>query len=244
MKSGVFLACLSLILAPVVSAESLQARTVIKSSHQSILSSELAGQVIKLPLHAGQKFNKHDILVGLDCRLYQSQLNKVKAQLSAATSKLNNARELEKLHSIGQLDIALDEAGFQQVSAEVNMAELNVSRCNIRAPWSGSVIAVNTRQYEYVRAQQPVIEILGDHSLYAEAIIPASWIKLIKEGMSVRLYSPDLDVIEVASIESITPAIDPVSQTILVRIKLPKDTQMIVGISAEADFSQSVDVQK
>lgn len=244
MKYSAFLVYLSLFITPLANADDFRVRTVIKSSHQSILSSELAGQVTELPLHAGQKFNKNDILIGIDCRLYQSQLDKIEAQLSAATSKLKNDRELEKLHSIGQLDIALDEANFKQAKAEVKMAKLNVTRCNIRAPWSGSVIAVNTRQFEYVSAQQPVIEILGDHSLYAEAIIPVAWIKLIKKDMNVNLHSPDLDITETATIESVNPAIDPVSQTILVRIKLPPNTQMLVGISTEADFAPFIDVQK
>ncbi len=245
VKTPVALACLGLLFSPWIYAENMQARTVIKSSQRSVLSSQLAGQVVTLPLHAGQKFSKNDILIGLDCRLYQAQMDKVEAQMSSAKSKLDNAYELEKLHSIGQLDIALAKSEFQQAKAELKMAKLNVSRCDIRAPWSGQVVGVNTRQYEYVPAQQPVIEILGDHSLYAEAIIQVSWLKRIKEGMQIHLYSSDLELTEPATIESVNPVIDPVSQTILVRIKLLKNTQMKVGISAEADFSQSVvDVQQ
>ena len=114
-----------------------EARAVVQAVNRAELSSELAGRVTRLPYPMGEAFRKGDVLVGLDCQLYEAQASKVAAELDAATVKLESSTELRDLNAIGDMDVALAESEYAQSKAELAIARLNTRRCEIRAPWDG-----------------------------------------------------------------------------------------------------------
>lgn len=213
------------------------ARAVVKAQQRAVLSAEQAGVVKKLPFRIGDRFNQGQTLVGLDCRLYQAQQQRIDAQLKGAQQKMESARKLQQLHSIGAIELATTEAEYEQSRALAKIAKLNSERCQIIAPWNGRVVAVLTRAHESVKAQQQLIEIINDQQLLAEAVVPAAWLTWLKTGAKVELISDELQRRETVHIRAISPAIDLVSQTLEVELTLPVHSQLIAGASVRAVFS-------
>lgn len=216
--------------------EMQQARAVFKALDRAVLSGELSARVVKLPLRAGERFRKNDLLVGLDCALYQAQADKVEAEHKAAGLKLENVRQLDSLGSIGALDVSLAAAKWAQTEAELRIARLNTKRCEIRAPYSGRVVSVLVNRFENIRQQQELIEIVHDAHLEAEIVVPASWLLWLKPGRRLTLLLDDSSTRFPATVTALSPVIDTVSQTILVRAKVDSSDLMVPGMSAMADF--------
>ncbi len=216
--------------------ESYQARALIKAVDRAVLSGELAAKVVKLPLRPGEAFSKGDLLVGLDCALYQAQSAKVSAEHKAAGLKLDNMRKLDQLRSVGALDVALAQAEQTKTAAALRIVRLNVSRCEIRAPYDGRVVTMMINRFENIRQQQELIEIVSDTNLEAEVVVPAPWLAWVKTGTSFALLIDDTTTRLQTEVSAVTPAIDAVSQTVLLRAKLPLDAGLIPGMSATAEF--------
>ncbi len=221
-------------------AEDYTARAVIKAEHRAVLSSELAGIVTELPFQLGEHFKKGQTLVGLDCRLYLAQQQRVEAQVNGAKQKLVSSQELQKLHSIGAVELATAQAEYDQEIAALKVASLNSERCTIAAPWDGDVVAVQTRRHESVQAQQQLIEIVSREQLRSQAVVPAAWLIWLKTGMPVTLTAPELNISETAHVRALSPVIDPVSQTVEVALTLDKHSKLVIGASVSADFSSAV----
>ena len=243
MKMGFFPAWLSgvalcaVLLAPQAQAADGEARAVIKSLDRALLSSELAGRVTSLPRRAGDAFKKGDLLVALDCDLYQAQAAKVAAEHKAARLKMENAQQMKELRAIGALDVSLAESEFAQTQAALRIAQLNAERCTIRAPWPGRVVAVHVKPYENVRQQQELIEIINDRQFEAEIVVPANWMRWLKPGTPLKLRVDETGTTASAKVTAITPAIDAVSQTVVLRAALIDGSQLIPGMSATAVFN-------
>ncbi len=214
-----------------------EAPAVIKALDRAVLSGELAAKVVVLPLRPGDAFAKGDLLVALDCQLYKAQADKVAAEVAAAQIKRDNAHQLNALNSIGAVDVALAESEYSQAMAEQRIAKLNTERCQIRAPWSGRVVTLLINAHENIQQQQDLIEIVGDRKLEADVVVPAAWLAWLKTGMPLQLQVSDVVVQVDAKVAAITPAIDSVSQTVLVRVALPDDSKLIPGLSAVARFN-------
>lgn len=214
----------------------LEARAVLKAADRAVLSGELAARVKAIPFRAGDAFNKGDVLVALDCDLYQAQQEKVAAEHKAAGVKLENARQLNELRSIGSLDVALAQSEFAQTQAELRIARLNTARCTIKAPWNGQVVRVLVNEHENIRQQQELIEVVGNSRLEAEVVVSSSWLSWLKPGQPLRLTIDETGAVAEASVVGITPAIDAVSQTVLLRAALSEDAGLIPGMSATAVF--------
>lgn len=214
-----------------------EARAVIKALDRALLSSELAGRVTSLPRRAGDAFKKGDLLVALDCDLYQAQAAKVAAEHKGARLKMENARQLKELRSIGALEVTMAESDFAQTQAALRIAQLNAERCSIRAPWPGRVVAVHVNPYENVRQQQELIEIINDRQFEAEVVVPANWMRWLKPGTPLELRVDETGTTASAKVTAITPAIDAVSQTVVLRATLADGSQLIPGMSATAAFN-------
>jgi RND family efflux transporter MFP subunit len=208
----------------------------VQAINRAELSSELAGRVTKLPFRMGDSFSKGDVLVGLDCQLYEAQASKVAAELNAATVKLKSAAELQELNAIGELDVALAESEYAQSKAELAIARLNSGRCNIRAPWDGRVAELRVSRHENVKQQQPLISIVDDSTLEAEVVVPANWLAWLKPGQPAELKVEGLEMAAEATVSAISPSVDAVSQTVLLRAAIAPEAALVPGITGTAVF--------
>ena len=218
-------------------AEEYKARAVINAWDRAVLSGELAARITSLPKRPGESFNKGDLLIGLDCALYEAQASKVAAEHTAARVKLDNARQLNELRSIGSLDVALAQSEYAQTQAELRIARINTQRCRIKAPYNGKVVTVLVNQHENIRQQQELIEIVADQRLEAEVVVPATWLSWLQPSMPLTLQIDETGARVEATIAAISPAIDPVSQTLLLRAELAPSAALMPGMSATAYFA-------
>lgn len=240
LSTGVVATCLTWLLSPLAAAQTFEARAVITAPHRAILSGELAARVASLPFKVGERFSKGDVVVGLDCALYEAQKSRVAAEVRAARIKRDNTRELSALNSIGEMDVALAQSEYAQALAELKIADLNTDRCEIRAPWDGRVVSVLTRAHENIRQQQELIEVVADQQLEAEVVVPAAWLTWLEAGMSVHFSIDEPPVSAEGVIAAVSPAIDAVSQTVLLRVSLQNNPNLIPGMSATAVFAAPV----
>jgi membrane fusion protein, multidrug efflux system len=214
-----------------------RARGILVASHKASLSSELAAKVIAVPKKMGESFHKGDLLIQLDCRLYNAQLEKVEAEAKMALAKLENVQQLNRLNSIGTLDVVIAEADLQKVQAERTMARLNVERCNIKAPFAGSIEQLDVQPFEVVQQQQALMKIVGLERLEADIIVPAQWMTWLTINKTIVLQVEETQQRLPAVVSHIGPSVDPTSQTVQIRATI-KDvpSKVLPGMSVVAEF--------
>ncbi|MDX1353324.1 MAG: HlyD family efflux transporter periplasmic adaptor subunit [Thiomicrorhabdus sp.] len=228
--------CLGFCLFPsVLFAQSMEARAVVKAVDRAVLSGELVSTVVSVPKKMGDSFRKGQILVRLDCRVYEAQLSKVQSEVKLADLKLKNAKKLNELRSIGALEVALSEAELEKARAEMQIARINAQRCYIKAPYDGKVVKVLVNEQERA-GQEPLIEVIGTKRLQAEIIIPGKWVKNIKLNQKVNLSIDETGETVEAKVTGLNPTIDGVSQTLEVRAELLQTKGIVAGMSATAVF--------
>ncbi|MBR9866133.1 MAG: efflux RND transporter periplasmic adaptor subunit [Oceanospirillales bacterium] len=217
---------------------SLTARAVITALDRATLSGELVSNVVALPVRMGDAFKKGEALVELDCGFYKAQLKKSKAELSLAETKVDNAKKLNALQSIGEFDLAVARAELGRVRADYELAQLNIRRCTITAPFDGRVVDLLINEFE-MADQQPLIEIVGTERYQADIVVPASWISWITEGTELLLHLDETGVQLPAVVTRLSPAVDTVSQTLKLVAKFSSVDGVVAGMSATALFDST-----
>lgn len=219
------------------SAGSVSARGLLVATHKATLSSELAGKVIRLPKKMGESFNAGEILLALDCRLFEAQAEKVAAEAQVAQIRLDNTKQLNQLRSIGTLEVAIAEAELAKAQAEHQIAKLNVERCEIKAPFAGFVEQLDIQNYEVVQQQRPLLTIVDKRQLQADIIVPAEWMVWLQTGKAVTLKVEETGQTLQGTLTHIGPSIDPTSQTLQLKaaVKSVPD-KVLPGMSVVAQF--------
>lgn len=118
------------------------------------VKSKSSGQIIEMPVETGDLVRPGDLLVQLDPRDVNQQLEQAKADSTAAEARLNVAKaQLERISRMyeekiitaqefetAQLDYANAEAAAIRARAAVDLANQRVEEARVAAPVSGTII--------------------------------------------------------------------------------------------------------
>ena len=120
-------------------AQVMESRALVVASQEAILSSELAARIDNIAVKEMQRFKKGDLLIQFDCSLYEAQKDVVSANANSALIKLKSDEQMLQMRSIGKYELELSISEYEKAKSELRIAELNVERCQIKAPFDGAV---------------------------------------------------------------------------------------------------------
>lgn len=227
------------LLASYLYAEDFSARAVIISLDRTVLSSEIAGEIIELSKYEGDSFKKGDSLIKIDCAVYSAQKRKIEVEKEISRLEHEKNKKLDTFGSIGTFEIQISQENFNKQKAESDIASINVSRCNIQAPFDGRVASKKVSKYQSVKPQDELLEIVSLDNLEARVVVPSSWLVWLKKGMDFDLNIDETKTTIKAQVVQIDSIVDPTSQSISLRAKLLKPYDNIIpGMSATANFYQ------
>ena len=90
----ILLICGSFISANTAETEAKEARALVVATEKVAISSEISARVEKINFLMGDAFNKGDVLITFDCKLYKAQLEVLKADHKSAKVQLKNDKDL------------------------------------------------------------------------------------------------------------------------------------------------------
>ena len=219
--------------------ENQSARAVIVSLDRTVLSSEIAGEIVELSKFEGDSFKKAESLIRIDCSIYKAQKRKIEVERNIANLELEKNKKLDSYGSIGTYEIQISQENVNKHKAENEIAAINVSRCDIKAPFDGRIAAKKVSKYQNIKPQDELLEIVGIDNLEAKVVVPSSWLLWLKKGIEFDLSIDETKSTVKAQIVQIDSIVDPTSQSITLRAKLLKPFENIIpGMSATANFIQ------
>lgn len=219
--------------------DDLSARAVILSVDRTILSSEIAGEIIELSKSEGDSFKKGDTLIKIDCSVYKAQKRKIEVEKEISKLQLEKNKKLDTFGSIGTFEIQISQENYNKQQAENDIAAINVSRCSIQAPFDGRVASKKVSKHQSIKPQDELVEIVSSDNLEAKVVVPSSWLIWLKRGMEFDLMIDETKTKIKAQVVQLDSVVDPTSQSLSIRAKLIKPFENIIpGMSATAIFYQ------
>ncbi len=195
-------------------AEVRESRALVVASQEAILSSELAARIENIAVKEMQRFKKGDLLIQFDCSLYEAQKDVVSANANSALIKLKSDEQMLQMRSIGKYELELSISEYDKAKSELRIAELNVERCQIKAPFDGAVEEVVVNTFETIQPQVELMKIIKTEALELEMVVSSEWISWLKIGHPIKVYIDEIQKEFNATISGIGANVDAVSQTI------------------------------
>lgn len=228
-----------LLISTLYANESVTARAVIVSLDRTILSSEIAGEIISLSKFEGDSFIKGESLIKIDCSVYKAQKRKIDVEKEIARLELEKNKKLDTYGSVGVFEIQISQENLNKQKAESDIAAINISRCDIKAPFDGKIASKKVSKHQNIKPQDELLEIVGIDNLEAKVVVPSSWLVWLKKGIEFDLSIDETKTMIKAQVIQIDSIVDPTSQSISIRAKLVKPFENIIpGMTATANFYQ------
>lgn len=179
---------ISLLSVSLVQAETLTLNGFTKFSSVFKINGRVSGLVKAIPVKAGQRIAKGDLLIQLDDIPHAARLSRAKALESAllpavqtAELELERAEELYDRDSLSQVELknaqnALAEAEgkYQAAAAEKTLAEYQLKNAAITSPLDGRVLDIQTNVDQYIDPavnDSALITLVNSQHMLATALI-------------------------------------------------------------------------
>ncbi len=169
---------------------------IVRAAESSSLSFEVGGNIEQVHVDIGDRVHKGDILATLDKEPYELEVKKAAADLERARANLTNKRadfEREKaiyeqgagskrLLDQAKFGFAEAEAGVSYAVSKLNLAQRDLRKTDLHAPYDGSIGVRLIDPHVYVQAGQKVFEIDGAGAMEVQMDIPETVVNLLAVG--------------------------------------------------------------
>ncbi len=223
------------------------------AKRESRIGPEVAGRIAEIFVQEGDRVSEGDPLFRIDSEPYELALRRTRARLDRARAErvqieadLRRGQQLRKQEVLAeqrmdQLRTSLDVAAAaeRELKEAVALAERDLARTTVRAPYAASVAArlEDEGTTALVRPQTIVFVLQETEELEAQVTIPEVHLAAIRVGDAALLHIEGLPQPIAAEVSTVSDAIDPATRTYLVKMRIPNDERRLkAGVFARVEI--------
>ena len=202
----------------------------VRARLRASIEAKVTGRIQKMNVRAGQSVKEGEVLAELEVREIQARHEQALAVREQAKTELNRYEQLVKTSAATRQELDRAEMQFRVAEASVKETETMLGYAKITAPFDGLITRKLADQGDLAAPGRSLLELDNPRTLWFEAEVPEALIDRVQSAtkMQVMLSSQSQPVEGVVS--EIEPVADPNSRTVKVKLDLPADAGLRVGV--------------
>ncbi|EWY41072.1 RND transporter [Skermanella stibiiresistens SB22] len=195
------------------------------------------GRIASLDAFEGDEVKAGQVLMRLDDRELRAAVAQLEAESRFLKSELDRVSELARRGVTTSQVEERARSQLDQALASINAARQRVEDHVLRAPMDGTVLRRDGELGEIARPDDILFWIGRQSPLRIEAEVDEEDIPLVAPGQTALIKADAFAgrVLE-GAVADITPKGDPVNKSYRVRIGLPPDTPLMIGMTVESNI--------
>jgi membrane fusion protein (multidrug efflux system) len=210
------------------------------------VSADLPGIVSRISFDSGRQVQVGQILVQLDTRQEQAQLEAVQAQRNLARINYDRMKSLVDAGAIPRADY--DKALAEKAETEARVGEIRatIERKTIRAPFSGALGIRQVNLGQYLSGGTAIVPLQSLNPIYVDFGVPQQAATQVRVGQTVRITATELKGAEFTGrVTAIDSVVDEATRNVRVQATLSNPKAKLrpgMFVEAELSFGASQDV--
>lgn len=197
----------------------------------------LPGRVEELLLDENDSVEENQLLAQLDDRVEQERYREIKSRLAYLKNELGRERKLRKQDFTSQQALELKESQFKEAEAQLLSQENVLKRLQVRSPLSGTLLRRDVEMGEYVKPGDILFWVGKRKPLRITADVDEEDIPLVQAGQKVLIKSDAFpNESFTGTVKEITPKGDPINKSFRIRVALPDNTLLRIGMTVEINI--------
>ena len=180
--------------------------SVLQPADVSSLSFEIGGQLKAVTRSVGQKVQLGDVLAEIDPRSLQTQVEQAGAGVQQAQALFDNAEgDFQRKEDLLKRGVATQavfdqskatllssRAQLDQARRQLELANHNLDRSRLLAPFSGAIARVEVKSFAQIAAGQPIVTLYSDDRFEMSFLAPSPTFQSLGVGQPVDVKVADL----------------------------------------------------
>ncbi|MND42336.1 Efflux pump periplasmic linker BepF [compost metagenome] len=222
----------------------------VRARTEMNLGFRVAGKITERLVDVGDRVEPGTILARLDAVDYQLSVRRADADLTSAQKQVEITglarkraetlaeKSVTSQSQLEQAQLAADQAQSQLQSAEsaLEEAQNQVAYTELKATQNGIVTTVSADVGQVVSAGTTVVAVAVDGEKEVQIAVPETDIVHFKPGKAVKAsFWSARDLVLEGKVREVAGSADAQSRTFAVRVSLPADDRVLIGMTATID---------
>jgi membrane fusion protein, multidrug efflux system len=221
----------------------------VRADQKTILSFQVKGRVINLPIRVGQKVKKGDLLAQLDSKNYKNYYMKCIANYKEAKIIYERADKLNKQDVISVEEYDTKLKNYQIAISKMKIAKKKYNDTSLYAPYSGIIAKRYIENYQEVHSKEPILILQDLDYLEIEIYVPGKHIIDFKRDNIYNCYAIFSSLLEKKfklKLKEYDAIADPqtLSYKIIFRMKNPENLNILPGMTARVEVKRTIKQRK
>jgi membrane fusion protein (multidrug efflux system) len=200
---------------------SVDAIGTVQAVHGVTVAADLPGLVSRIEFDSGKKVRTGDVLVRLDTRQEQAQLQAAEAQRSLATVNFERMKGLREKGITSQAEYDTAAAQQKQAVAQTGETRASIGRKTILAPFSGVLGIRQVNLGQYLKPGDPIVALQSLDPIYVNFDVPQEQLGALQIGAEVRVTAQGIEKSAAAgTITAVNSVVDEGTRNIQVQATL------------------------
>jgi membrane fusion protein, multidrug efflux system len=209
----------------------------VEAVHGVMVAADLPGLVSRIEFDSGKRVRQGDVLVRLDTRQEQAQLQAAQAQRELSTVNFERMRGLREKGITSQAEFDKAAAEHKQAVAQTGEMHASIGRKTIRAPFTGVLGIRQVNLGQYLKPGDPIVSLQSLDPVYVNFSVPQQQVPHLRAGADVHVTAQGIEGGPVTGkITAVNSVVDEATRNIQVQATLPNsDGRLRPGMFVEAE---------
>jgi membrane fusion protein (multidrug efflux system) len=200
-----------------------------KPAASSKIAAPMSGILTQIHCEEGQHVKKGDLLFELDTRSADALIAKAEVAVEFARKNFARKQQLNATDNISRKLYDEAEQLLQTARKDLLNAQTQRELLQIKAPLSGTVAAIHFKIGEAVSLNTVLAELIDLDRLDIAIHVPSQEADALHLEQSIEISTAGSGSIQPGKLDFISPQVDPLTDTVLVRATLNKDSGLRPG---------------
>jgi membrane fusion protein (multidrug efflux system) len=192
------------------------------------IRSEIAGKVENIQFAEGQEVHKGDLILEIDDRSYQQEVERTKASYELAKSTFQRQNDLSKMGATSKQARDQATSAFLESKAAYEKANIDYEKTKIMAPFDGIIGLRAISIGNYLSVGDVITELVAINPVKVEFTVPEKYFSVLQNGLQLYITVDAWPNKEFAgSLYAINPNINPDTRNITAKALIPNSDNML-----------------
>jgi RND family efflux transporter MFP subunit len=208
----------------------------VRSKRHARIEAKVSGRVLEVLVVVGQTVRAGEVLVRLEVSETRARLEQARAVDEQARSDFRRLASLLERQAATPAEFESIQARARAAAAAVKELESLAGNGEIAAPFDAVVTSKSVETGDLAMPGKPLIELEDPQTMRLEVQVGESLIRHLQPGLALPVRAPSWDGPVQGVVSEISPAADPASRTLLVKLELPSTPRLRSGAFARVDL--------
>lgn len=222
---------------PTMINEKIEVSGSLMANEITEIHPEISGRLVQLNVAEGKFVNKGSLLAKIYDGDLQAQLKKLEVQLEIANTNEERSAQLLKIQGISKSDYDASLLNVNNIKADIEITKANITKTEIRAPFSGRLGLKNISPGAFVTPLTVVTTIADVNKLKLQFSVPEKYGSQIRNGQLVSFTLNGSDKTFAAAVIATETSVGSETRSLTVRALVKNsDPALIPGTFANVQM--------